>query len=134
MTSKNGQVTCEYDGPKQYDQFGALYEEYYDFVIDIVKETIDKAFEISNEADEREFEVVEYAENTDHLDKHDFLDAIDENDFDNDTTIDSLAEDVLEVIDVDTDGLFDRKLLDSDTVLNEDGHEMSVSPDITDSR
>ncbi|KAL0809677.1 hypothetical protein ABMA28_011196 [Loxostege sticticalis] len=118
MTSKEGHITCEYDGPKKYDQYGsAVCEQTIDFCDEIVDEILTKVEEI---ADKHDFEVIVHPhekreEKFMSLDMkiNDFLDTIEEND----TSIETGPEDIIQIInDDDSDGLVNDKLLSTEVV------------------
>ncbi|XP_028178156.1 uncharacterized protein LOC114365717, partial [Ostrinia furnacalis] len=136
MTSKEGHITCEYDGPKKYDQYGGVCEQNLDLCAEIIDELLNKVDEVSSEREyKHDFEVIVYPhekrdEKFINLDVkvNDYLDTIEENDLSTETG----PEDVLQIInDDDSDGLVNDKLLSTEIVGGD--RITCISPDITDS-
>ncbi|XP_045525804.1 uncharacterized protein LOC123715052 isoform X4 [Pieris brassicae] len=95
MTTKNGTITCEYEGQEMRQM-----EESYGFINDIIYDIIDKVDEIISDID-KHFEFIPCPIiDKSYIKVNDFLDTIEENSVSIET-----EEDVLQVID-DSDVLF----------------------------
>ncbi|XP_030022376.1 uncharacterized protein LOC115441655 isoform X2 [Manduca sexta] len=138
MTSKEGAITCEYNH-RRYDKIDLMSDEMYSYITEIIDDILDKVEELTiHNITERldldygnDFEVIAYpkcdSESKYCMEGKEFLDTIDENDV-TDTTLSTEVEDVIRVIEEDSDGLVNDKHLD----VIDNGH--SLSPFETDSR
>ncbi|XP_050678572.1 uncharacterized protein LOC126974898 isoform X3 [Leptidea sinapis] len=101
LTSDEGKLTCEYEGKRHY-----ILEETHNLIIDIVCEIIDKVDEIIvDRSIENNFEFIPCP----NLDKSyikviDFLDTIEETV--DSLSVDTVTEDIIQVIEEDSDGIF----------------------------
>lgn len=108
MTTKNGSITCEYEGQQEMSKI----DESYDFINDIIYDIIDKVDEIITDID-KHFEFIPCPIiDKSYIKVNDFLDTIEENSVSIET-----EEDVLQVID-DSDVL-DKHESDIDNKLND---------------
>lgn len=118
MTSEKGNITCQYDGPKE-----CVINEENDFIIDIVNEIIDKIGEIIENCYKHDFEVIAYPNDNFEKKINDYLDTIDEG---TDVTGLDVGEEEIQVI----DGLIDTMIdgdLDSDATMTDDFMETGAT-------